>query len=185
VIDSLSIVMSTKKRQREEDDRLPVEKRRREETAPFSCPLHELIEAPARDKFLSVLRNHLIPRIQRRKARDEKRAKRSLEYPVLEEIQEAIEAGKSAPLPWLSATTLMYLFPWMKMDPPFRAWMLGNSGDYDEWWDEAWKMIKCWESAKSVEWPGTALTGPQRVIDAWHCSEETMVVWLSDWFLLH
>jgi hypothetical protein len=150
----------------------------------FSSPQHELIESPSRDKFLTILRVHLLPRIVARQACVEKRAKRPLEYDVSGDIRKLLEWGKTAHLPSLSAMTHMYLWSWMRLDKEFREWMLREPQEL-EWWEDVRRMITCWQSARSVEWPATALHGPQRIIDVWHLPEETLVCILHHWYLLH
>jgi hypothetical protein len=151
---------------------------------PFSSPQHELIEAPSRDKFLTILRVHLLPRIVARQAHDEHRAKRPLEYDVAGDIHQLLELGQTAYLPTLAALTHLLLWAWMRMDKEFREWMIREPHEW-EWWEDVQGSIRCWQSARSIEWPSTPLNGPQRIIDAWLVSEETLVSILTDWYLLH
>ena len=150
----------------------------------FCSPQHELIESPSRDKFLTILRVHLLPRIEARQARDELRAKRPLEYDVCGEVRQLLELGKTQYLPTLAALSHLYLWAWMRMDKEFMEWMLREPHEL-EWWEDVRGTIACWTSARSIEWPATPLHGPQRIVDAWLVSEETLTSLLIDWYLLH
>src|SRR5271156_6553686 len=91
----------------------------------YSCPQHELIESPTREKFLTVVRDHLLPRVHARRVRDERLAKRPLEYDVEGDLRKLLLWGETAYLPTLSAMVHLYLWSWMRMDDDFRGWMLG------------------------------------------------------------
>ena len=150
----------------------------------MDCPQQQLIELPSRERCQSIIRDYMLPRVRVLVARVERTARRPLHYDVEGDLEFFVQWAETAPQPILYSLTHLYLWAWMRLDKRFRLWMFGGAED-TRFWVVAKGLLRCWQTAREVEWPANPLSGKeQQVIRIWMHDETILFGLAVDWYIL-